>query len=143
MLQQQPESCCSIQEDERGDVYYLNSRSQKGKPITNKRVTVFEEGLLGITKCRKPAKFAKEHMGLHKVVVYSVGELECACKGYYRGRICSHTLVVEHLQGKLNIFEELSALARNRKRGRKKRSAPALVREEVEDEAGDHKRKRR
>lgn len=120
-------------ETKRAVVYFVNTTSHLSEPVTKQRMRMYLEGLKGRTKCRKASSFEDQHLSLHMVAVdHNDPDLQqgCDCKMFYRARLCSHVLLVYHLLGRHDIHTQLTAIPRNKRRGRKRKSAPALVREE-------------
>jgi hypothetical protein len=88
-------------------------------------------------------------MSLHKLrVVPSIEEgasdgdydYFCDCKAFATAQTCSHELAAHHIDGVLDLEVLRTELDKKKKRGRMELTAPALIRQDVFDEARSKKR---
>jgi len=55
----------------------------------------------------------------------------CDCKGYWTKGFCAHERLVRHLESDIDLDELMGGFKVNKKRGLKRRTAPALIQQGV------------
>lgn len=67
----------------------------------------------------------------HEQLVWHSNSLmsRCSCKTFWHDMRCSHTMLLSHMRGELDLAALMEQLPKNKKRGRKRAAAPALVRQ--------------
>ena len=126
--------------------YFQNGRNARKLCVSEERVEKYEAGLRGERgNCRKLGSYKCMFLSLSKVTCMNndYENARCDCKYFWRGGCCQHILLCRHLDWNddYSLQDESQPLQATRRRGRPKRTAPALMRQEEIDNRPSQKRR--